>query len=267
MIEALQQPFIQRALAAAVIAGFLLPLMGSYLVPKKLALLGDASSHVAFAALAITTLLGLSNSLIPYLAPALAVYIILTMMNRFKISGDQALAVFLAMGAATASIALSLGARVNLNAILFGSVLLVSDEDVLAGGVVAAVVGPFVALNFGKTVIYTMSEELAKIRGVNVKFYQVFLAVAAGLAIVSGIKVAGVLLVTALVAIPTAAASLVAGSFKKSVILSVSMGIVSTLTGVVLSYYTGITPGAASVLVLLSALMASAVMWRLRLRI
>ncbi|MEM3021506.1 MAG: metal ABC transporter permease, partial [Candidatus Caldarchaeum sp.] len=138
---------------------------------------------------------------------------------------------------------------------------------VLAGGVVAAVVGPFVALNFGKTVIYTMSEELAKIRGVNVKFYQVFLAVAAGLAIVSGIKVAGVLLVTALLAIPTAAASLVAGSFKKSVILSVSMGIVSTLTGVVLSYYTGITPGAASVLVLLSALMASAVMWRLRLRI
>lgn len=267
MIELIELPFIQRALLAAVIAGFLLSLIGSYIVPKKLSLIGDASSHVAFSAIGLTALMGLETGLLIYLVPATAIYVILVMINRFKISGDQALAILLALGAAMASLTISLGARISLHSVLFGSILLVSVEDVLAGTVLAAISAVFVSLNFGKTILYTLNEELARIRGVKVGLYQFFFAVTAGLSIVTGIKVAGVLLVTALVAIPTTAASLISNSFRKSIMIAVLFGIASTTTSIIVSYYLGITPGAAAVFVLMGILAASSLLWKLKVRI
>jgi zinc transport system permease protein len=139
MIEPFQQPFMLRAFAAAILSGITLPLIGSFLVPKKLSLLGDASSHFTFAALAVAALAGLGLFMLPYIIPVLAVYGILKTMRVLKLSGDQALAIFLTLGAATASVALSLGARINLNAVLFGSLLLVQPEDLLASLVVALI--------------------------------------------------------------------------------------------------------------------------------
>lgn len=267
MIELLQLPFIQRSLTAAAIAGFLLPLIGNYIVPKKLSLLGDSSSHVAFAAIGVTALLGLTTDAFVYFLPALAIYVTLQLTNRFKISGDQALAIILTIAAAVASLTISFGARVNLSAVLFGSLLFVTVEDVLASLTVAAVTASFVFVNFGKTILYTLNEELARIRGINVSLYQVFFAVVAGLSVVTGIKIAGVLLVTALIAVPTAAATLVSRSFRAALTTSIVLGMISTCSGVFLSYYTGITPGAASVLILVSILALAIVLRKLGLRI
>ncbi|MEM0440541.1 MAG: metal ABC transporter permease [Candidatus Caldarchaeum sp.] len=267
MIELLQLPFIQRSLTAAVIAGFLLPLIGNYIVPKKLSLLGDSSSHVAFAAMGVTALLGLGTDFLVYVLPALAIYITLQLTNRFKISGDQALAIMLTIAAAVASLSISFGARVNLSAVLFGSLLFVTVEDVLTSLSVAVATVSFVFINFGKTILYILNEELARIRGINVRLYQFFFAVVAGLSVVTGIKIAGVLLVTALIAVPTAAATLVSRSFRAALTTSIAVGMTATCSGVFLSYYTGVTPGAASVLILGTVLVISAVLRRLGLRI
>lgn len=267
MMEIFNQPFMQRAFLAALISGFLLPLMGNYLIPKKLSLLGDASSHVAFAAIAVSVLIGYTDNLLLYLAPAAAIYAILLMINRFQISGDQALAILLAAGASVASVAISLGARINLNAVLFGSLLFVSFEDVLAGLIVSSLSAAFVFMNFGKTIIYTLSEELARIRGINIGAYTLVFSILAGVAVVSGIKIAGVLLVTALLAIPTTAASMLASSFKKAVMLSVLYGVFSTTSGIAVSYMLGVAPGAASVFILLIILGASVALKRVRIRI
>ncbi|MCS7134072.1 MAG: metal ABC transporter permease [Candidatus Caldarchaeum sp.] len=267
MMEILQLPFMQRALVAGVLAGFLLPLVGNYIVPKKLSNLGDASSHVAFATIGLTALFGFVTDLVVYAVPAVAIYAVLVLINRLKIPGDQALAILLAVGASIASLSLSLGARVNLTAVLFGSVLFVTNEDIIAAAAVAAVTGVFVFVNFGKTILYTVNEELARVKGVKIGYYQFFFAIVAGLSIVSGIKVAGVLLVTALVAIPTAASSLISNSFKKAVIASIIFGISSTTLGIITSYYLGITPGAASVIFLIIILVVSALLWKLKVRI
>ncbi|MEM2034007.1 MAG: metal ABC transporter permease [Candidatus Caldarchaeum sp.] len=263
----MSQPFMQRALGAAVVTGLLLPLIGNYLVPKRLSLLGDASSHAAFAVIALSSLLGFRETLLTYLAPVAAIYAILQLMRRFHVSGDQALAALLAVGGATASLAISLGARVNLNAVLFGSLLLVQVEDIILGVSVAAAVTLFVAGNFGKTLVYTVSEELAKVRGVQVGAYTFVFAVAAGLSIVTGIKIAGVLLVTALLAIPTMAASLISNSFKISILLSILFGTTATTLGVFISYYLALAPGASSVMVLMIFLILCLVLRSLRIRI
>ncbi|MDJ0273337.1 MAG: metal ABC transporter permease [Candidatus Caldarchaeum sp.] len=267
MIEALSQPFMQRAFGAAIVTGLLLPLIGNYLVPKRLSLVGDASSHAAFAVIALSSLLGFGATFLTYIAPVAAIYAILQLMRRFHVSGDQALATLLAVGGATASLAISLGARVNLNAILFGSIILVQLEDIIIGASVAAAVILFVAGNFGKTLVYTVSEELAKVRGVQVETYSLVFAVAAGLSIVTGIKIAGVLLVTALLAIPTMAASLISNSFKKSILLSMLFGATATTLGIFMSYFLDIAPGAASVMGLMIFLVFCLVLRSMRIRI
>ncbi|GBC68932.1 Manganese transport system membrane protein MntB [archaeon HR01] len=267
MIEPFTQSFMLRALAAAAVAGFLLPLIGCFIVPKKLSLLGDSSSHFTFAALAIGALAGVFSIFLVYLMAVVAVLASLKLIRGLKISGDQVLAIFLSLGAAVASIALSLGARINLNSVLFGSILVVQPEEILAGLAVAALAGLFTKLRFGEIILYTVNEELARVRGVPVTIYELVLAVVAGLSIVSGIKIAGVLLVTALMVIPTASTSFLASSMKRAIIFSVLIGELSLLTGVVASYYLNIAPGAVTVFILLGFLTASIASARLGLRL
>jgi zinc transport system permease protein len=267
MIEPFQQPFMLRAFAAAILSGITLPLIGSFLVPKKLSLLGDASSHFTFAALAVAALAGLGLFMLPYIIPVLAVYGILKTMRVLKLSGDQALAIFLTLGAATASVALSLGARINLNAVLFGSLLLVQPEDLLASLVVALFVAGFITARFGSAVLYVVNEELARVKGVPTGLYELFFAVFAGLSIALGVKIAGVLLVTSLLVIPPTASSAIATSMKKSLALAVAVGLSSLIAGTYASYYVGLAPGALTVAILLALLTAIAAMARAGLRI
>ncbi len=256
MIDLFQQPFMLRALAASLIAGFLLPLLGNFLVPKKLSLLGDASSHFVFASLAVSTLIGVGGGFVAYPTAALAVFGMLQMIKRLGMAGDQALAILLSIGNATASLAITLGARINLNAVLFGSLLLVQLEDLLAGFVIAILTALFIFTRFRQVVMYTVNEELARIRGVPVNLYGMLLSVIAGLSIVSGVKIAGVLLVTALLVIPTVATSLISTSLKRAIIYSIIIGEISLFLGIVLSYYAATAPGASSVLILLAILVS-----------
>ncbi len=252
MIDLFQQPFMLRALAASLIAGFLLPLLGNFLVPKKLSLLGDASSHFIFASLAVSALMGVGSGLIAYPTAVLAVFGMLQMIKRLGMTGDKALAVFLSLGSATASLAITVGARINLNAVLFGSLLLVQLEDLLSGLAVAVSTSLFIFTRFRQVVMYTVNEELARVRGVPVNLYGMLLSVFTGLSIVSGVKIAGVLLVTALLVIPTVATSPISTSLRRAIVYSIIIGEASLFLGIVLSYYTETAPGTSSVFILLT---------------
>jgi len=263
MIEFIQSPFMVRALLTGALVGFLIPLLGNFIVPKKLSLLGDASSHFIFAGTTISFLLGFSTGALAYPMAVLAVFGILLTINSLKIAGDQALALFLALGSAIASVAISLGAKVNLNAVLFGSVLTVTVEDLIVAALITLFTASFIYVNYRKVLIFIVNEELARLRGVPVNLYQFLLAMVTGLAIVAGVKTVGVLLVTALLVIPVTTASLTASSMKKSLIISAVIGETSVLMGVMTSYYTPISPGAATVIILLIGLLVAVVFHRM----
>ncbi|MEM4303362.1 MAG: metal ABC transporter permease [Candidatus Caldarchaeum sp.] len=267
MIDVFQQPFMARALAAGVIASFLLPLLGNFLIPKKLSLLGDASSHFVFASLAVSALVGLSSGVLSYPLAVIAVFGMLQMVKGLKMAGDQALAIFLALGGATASIAISSGARINLNAVLFGSVFLVELDDLLAGVAIASLTGFFIIKKFREIVIFTVNEELARVRGVPVKLYELLLAAVSGLSIVAGVKIAGILLVTALLVLPAVSISLVATSMKKAITLSIAIGESCMFAGIVSSYYTGMAPGASTVYILLAIFAMSGALMKMGIKI
>lgn len=258
---------MQRAFLAAAVAGFILPFVGSFVVPKKLSLLGDSSSHFVLAAVAVGALFGASGVFIAYVAVVVGVFAALRLVRGLGFSGDQVLAILLSLSAAVASVAISRGARISLTSILFGSILAVDVSDIFAGFLVSVFAAFFVFRNFGGVLLYTVSEELARIRGVNVLRYEVLFALVTGLAVAVSVRVVGVLLVTALLVIPVMVSGVLVSSMRRAVLLSVLLGEASLFSGVLLSYLLDISPGAATVFVLLGAMTASLLLSRLGLRI
>jgi zinc transport system permease protein len=267
LLEVFSEPFVLRALAAAAVSGYLLPLVGGFIVPRRLSLLGDSSSHFAFAAIAVGALFGVSGIFLAYVFVVVGIFVVLRLVRVLGVSGDQALAVVLAFGAALASLAISRGARISLGSVLFGSLLAVDELDLLAGALVTVLASVFVYRNFGGVLLYTLSDELARSRGVNTGLYEFLLAVVAGLAVAVSVRVAGVLLVTAVMVVPVMTASLLSTSFKKFLGLAVLFGELGLILGVLLSLTLEMAPGASSVFVLLGILGVSAALHRAGLRI
>jgi zinc transport system permease protein len=254
--EALALPFVQRAYVAALLVGSLLPTIGSFVVPKRLSLLGDTSAHIAFGAAAFASLIGIAfTDTLAVPMTALATVSMLRLVRGFGVSGDVALTVFLTAGAALASASISLGSRVNLQAVLFGSILLVGQEDLLVMAIITAVVIGIVAFRFGDLILFTLNEELARLKGVRTELLETLFAVVVAVSITESMKLMGVLMVTSLLVLPVVAASSVCTSLKRSIATSVAIAELSTFSSVSLSYAVGLPPSSLTVLTLLALLL------------
>jgi zinc transport system permease protein len=254
--EVLALPFVQRAYVAALLVGSLLPTIGSFVVPKRLSLLGDTSAHIAFGAAAFASLIGIAfTDALAVPMTALATVLMLRLIRGFGVSGDVALTVFLTAGAALASASISLGSRVNLQAVLFGSILLVGPEDLLVMAVITAVVIGIVAFRFGDLMLFTLNEELARLKGIRTELLETLFAVVVAVSITESMKLMGVLMVTSLLVLPVVAASSVCTSLKRSIATSVAIAELSTISSVSLSYAVGLPPSSLTVLTLLALLL------------
>ncbi len=256
VLEALSLPFVQRAYVVALLVGSLLPTIGSFVVPKRLSLLGDTSAHIAFGAAAFASLIGIAFSdLLAVPMTALATVLMLRLVRGFGVSGDVALTVFLTAGAATASASISLGSRVNLQAVLFGSILLVGPEDILVMALVTAAVIGIVAFKFGDLILFTLNEELARLKGIKTELLELLFAVMVAVSITESMKLMGVLMVTSLLVLPVVAASSVCTSLKRSIATSIAVAELSTLSSVSLSFSVGLPPSSLTVMTLIAALL------------
>ncbi|MCS7117225.1 MAG: metal ABC transporter permease [Thaumarchaeota archaeon] len=263
----LLEGFMLRAYVAGLLVATLLPLVGNFIVPKRLSMISDTAAHVTFGAVALATLLNLATQdLLLYGVTALSVIGALWMIRALGYSGDMAAVIFLALGAATASVALSLGSRLNLTGILFGSILLVGWEEVVSAAVVLALIAFTVAVRYRVILLYVLSGELARLRGYRPELIELLLALLTSMAIVSSIKLLGVLMVTALTVIPVASASNLATSMKRSMALSIAIAQTSVFSGVTLSYFVGFPPGAMTVLTALVMLLVTSILSRTGVR-
>jgi zinc transport system permease protein len=181
----------------------------------------------------------------------------LRLIRGFGVSGDVALTVFLTAGAALASASISLGSRVNLQAVLFGSILLVGPEDLLVMAVITAVVIGIVAFRFGDLILFTLNEELARLKGIRTELLETLFAVVVAVSITESMKLMGVLMVTSLLVLPVVAASSVCTSLKRSIATSVAIAELSIISSVSLSYAVGLPPSSLTVLTLLALLLVT----------
>ncbi|CAB4957561.1 MAG: metal ABC transporter permease [Actinobacteria bacterium] len=264
--------FMQRALVAAIIVGIVAPLIGTFLVQRRLALLGDGMGHVALTGVGISFLLGSAPVVTAMVVAAIGAVIIEVIRSRSRTAGDLALALIfyggIAGGVLFASLAGGKGAGA-LNQYLFGSLSTVTTDDLLGLAILA--LGVIVVLVIFGREMFAMSldPEVAEVQGIRTTAMSMMLTVLAAVAVVVGMRTVGLLLVSAIMIVPVAAAQQLTRSFRTTMALAVALGVVASVVGLTSSFTLNVPPGptivfAALALFPLAALVAIPVRRRRR---
>lgn|SRR5574341_1343132 len=250
MPEFLQYGFMQRALVVGAVTALICPAIGVFLIPRRLSLIADSLAHVALAGIALALVLGISPVLGALGVTVAGAVGIERLRARGRLQGDAALAVFLSGGFAVAVVLISLGRGFNadLLALLFGSILTVSPLDVwliLALGLVVAVV---IGGLYPRLLAVTLNEDLARTSGIRVSALNLGLTVLTALATVVAMRIVGVLLVSAMIVIPTLTGFALARSFRGALQAAMATALAAVIVGLVAAYYLGLAAGGAIVL-------------------
>ena len=250
--------FMWNALTTAVFIGVVGPVIGTYLVHREMALIGETLAHAAFAGVAVGTLLfsgsGWSPSLLlsALVAGVVGALGVQYLAERTGSYGDVPIAIMLTGSFAVGTLVISLGgglATVDINSILFGSIATVSGGNVLLMGVLSLVVVAAVAITYKPLLFITFDEEAARVARFNVSGYNAMLILLTAMVVVGSMQILGVILVAAMLVVPVAAASQVMNGFRDSLYASVVVGEVAAVTGLVASWRYSLAPGATIVVV------------------
>jgi zinc transport system permease protein len=247
----LAQGFIQRAFVIGLVVALLSSILSVFIVLKRISLIGDGLAHTAFGGLALGYYLDVFPLWVAGLVVILGSIGITKVTRSSRISGDAAVAIFLQLGLASGIVLLSLsrGYGLNLESLLFGSILLVSVDQILSAVVVLAITVVLVFVFFKELVYTTFDETQARASGIRTWFFDYLVSILAGMAIIVSIPIVGVLLISALLVLPAVTSTQISNSFKQTVILSPLFGLLSVILGLCASIILDTASGATIVLV------------------
>ncbi|MFF4901644.1 metal ABC transporter permease [Streptomyces sp. NPDC001068] len=255
-MDFLNYALMQRALLAAVLVGITAPAVGIYLVQRRQALMGDGIGHVAMTGVGLGFLLSTSPV---WMATAVSVLgaILMELIRWYgRTRGDIALAMLFYGGMAGGVMLINLapgGSNANLMSYLFGSLSTVSDSDVTAICVLAGFV-LLVTLGLRRQLFaVSQDEEFARVTGLPVRALNLLTAITAAVTVTVAMRVVGLLLVSALMVVPVAAAQQLSRSFAATFAIAVAIGVTVTIGGTITSYYQYVPPGATIVLLTIAA--------------
>lgn len=260
-MDVLHYEFMQRALVAALLIGLAAPSVGVYLVQRRLSLIGDGLGHVALAGVAagvLTTTEPVLTALVAAMAGAVTIELI---RAKGRTSGDVALAVLFYGGIAGGVVIISQapgGTPANLNSYLFGAITTTSTGDLRVFAVLTALV-LVVTVGLGRHLFAVSNdEEYARASGLPVLRINLLLAIVTAVTVVVAMRVVGLLLISALMIVPIATAQLLTRSFRATVLLATTIGVVVSVAGVGTSFYTDTPSGGTIVLFAIAAFLAVA---------
>ena len=251
MSELLSLDFMRQALIAAVLVGIAAPLVGVFLVQRRLSLIGDGMGHVALAGVAVGVLTGQAPVLTALLAAVAAAIAIEVIRGRGRTSGDIALAVMFYGGIAAGVVIIAKSpssSPANLTAYLFGAITTADQRDLWVFAGLALVVLFATWLLRPWLFAVANDEEYARASGLPVTGLNIALAVLTAVTVVVSMRVVGLLLISALMIIPNATAQLLGRSFRASTRWAVLVGVVSSVGGVIVSFYAETPSGGTIVL-------------------
>ena len=269
----LQYQYMHRAVLVGLCIGVMAPLIGTFLVHRQLALIGDALAHTAFAGVAVGLFLNavLDFGVSPYLTAiivamiaALSIELISEVTDAYN---DVSMAIVLSTGFALGTTLISLnagGLSVGIDQYLFGNLATVSRENAAILLVLFAVIVGTVALTRNQLLYVTFDETAAEVAGIPVNWYNRTMVVLTALVVVGAMQIMGVILVAAMLVVPVAGAAQVSRSFTGSLLSSVVLAELAVVVGIGLSYYGEATAGGVIVLVAVAIYVACIVLGRLR---
>jgi zinc transport system permease protein len=250
-----------------VAVGICAPLIGTFLVQKRLSLIGDGLGHVAFAGVGAGLLAGLSGAgplwvaLVFAVAGALAIE---WLRSRRRASGDVALATIFYSGIALGVVLLSLGDNLGAGILpyLFGSPLTVTTTELIP--IVAIGVGIVSLVIVARRALFSVAtdEDWSRVAGLPADGLNVLLAIVTAAAVVAAMRVVGILLVAAMMVLPVASAQLLARSFAGTLKIAVAIGVAASVVGLVVARVWGLAPSGAIVLLTTAVFVAVGVVRR-----
>lgn len=252
LIEPLHYGFMQRSLLVAVIVGVICAVVGSYLMVRRLALLGDAISHSLLPGLAIAFILGVNIYLGAFIAGMISAVLIGWIHTRSPIKEDAAMGIvfsaFFALGITLITI-VQKDNKIDLNHFLFGNILGVTAAEVRDTAIIAVLVLLTVVLVYKELLFYCFDPMGAQATGLPVNWFNAGLMILVALTVVASMKAVGVILVLALLITPAAAAYLLVPRLHQVMWVGAGIGVFSSVCGMYLSYYYNLPSGPAIVMV------------------
>jgi zinc transport system permease protein len=270
MIEALfNYEFLQNAFASGIIIGLIAPLLGVFIVVRRLSLIADALSHVTLAGIAgslylsqTTAVFALLNPLYLGIVAAVTGSVLIERLRRlYKHYEELAIPIIMSAGIGFSAIFISLanGFSSDLFGYLFGSVSAVSRQDLWIVLAIACIVVIFLVLFYKELFLMSFDEEYAKASGLPSKWVHLLFMIVTALVIAASMRIVGILLVSSLMTLPVAASMRLAKGFKQAILYAVIFGEAAVIIGLVCAFYLNIAPGGTivvtSIIILLLVLL------------
>lgn len=236
-LDLLSTQFMQRALIAALFTGLAAPVVGTYLVQRRLALMGDGIGHVAVTGVALGLVSGASPVWTAVLVSVLGAILIEVIRERGHANGDVALALLFYGGLAGGMLITGLGGQsvTRMQTFLFGSITTMSRSDVL---VTMGLAGVVVLLGVGlapQLFAVAQDQEFAQVTGLNIRVYNVVVAVLAAVSVSVAMRTVGLLLVSALMVVPVATTQQLTRSFRGTLLAAMALGTFAAVGGLLIA--------------------------------
>ncbi|RXJ86123.1 hypothetical protein CRU93_10165 [Arcobacter sp. CECT 8985] len=251
MIQALSYDFVQNALIAGVLISIAAGIIGSLVIVNRITFLAGGIAHSSYGGIGLAIFFGL-----PILFGATifaiisAVFIaIVTQNNKTRI--DSIIGMMWALGMAIGIVFVDLtpGYNADLMSYLFGSIIAVSKDDIIFMSILDIIILFCICAFYKQILAVSYDSEFAKLRGISVKFFYTLILILSALCVVAAIRVVGLILVIALLTIPTYIAELFASKLSTMMIISAIFAVLFTVFGLAISYFYDISSGASIIIV------------------
>ncbi|PTL87489.1 zinc ABC transporter permease [Candidatus Nitrosopelagicus brevis] len=253
---------MQKALVAGIAVGIICSFMGTFLVLRRYSLFGDGIAHVAFGGISVGLFLGVFPLWTAFIVSIFGGLGLQKLRQSTKISGDSAVAVVLVSGLAVGVILVSSsgGFSVDLFSFLFGSILLISNEDTIMILAISAGIIATLTLLQKQFLHLTFNEEQAKLGGLRTTLLNYAFVVLASITVVTSMRLVGILLISALIVVPNITAMMFGKGFKKTVFISMGIAVISVVSGILVSYSFNVAPSGTIVVIAVGILVGTLIL-------
>lgn len=241
--------FITRGILVGGLVALCASVLGVILVLKKYSMIGDGLSHVGFGAMAVGLAFNMAPLKVAIPIVIAAAFLLLRISENSKIKGDSAIALISSSSVAIGVIvnALSDGTNIDLNSYMFGSILAISEDDMILCIVLGVAVLVLFLIFYNSIFAVTFDETFARATGVKVTLYKTMLSVLTAITIVIGMRIMGTLLISSLIIFPALSSMRICKKFRSVMVTSVIISICCFFVGMTASYMLEIPAGASIV--------------------
>lgn len=264
----LKYDFMLRAFLAGAMLAIIIPMIGVVMINRRTSMIGDALSHSSLSGVAIGLILGVNPLWTSLIICILASFAIEIIRRRFDQYGDMATAIVMSAGIGLAAVLSDFTpGGTSFESFMFGSITTVGKDDLILIGIIFVVV-LVVSLYFYNALLYnSINPMMSRLSGVRTDLVDSFFTLITAITVAISAKTVGALMITSLMVIPVATSLLVSKSYKSSYILSIILSLLFMISGISLSFYKGVKPGGAIVLIAIGFLIIVSLLSLIRKKI